>query len=88
MVILLNLLLFQSSAKSCSVNLSGQSEGKPVDFRMEFAVPTQSEINESAPLHRLAAKTQIKILETEESEVANDGQWLNLLKAFDALNEV
>ena len=46
-----------------------------MDFKMEFTVPTQSEINESAPLHRLAAKTQIKILETEESEIANSGQF-------------
>ena len=46
-----------------------------MDFKMEFTVPTQSEINESAPLHRLAAKTQIKILETEESEIADSGQF-------------
>ena len=64
---------FQSSAKSCSLTLSGQCESKPVDFKMGFTVPTESEINESAPLHRLAAKTQIKILETEESEIANAG---------------
>ena len=42
------LLQFQSSAKSCNVSLSGLCEGKPVDFKMEFTVPTESELNESA----------------------------------------
>lgn len=45
---------------------------------MEFTVPSDSQDQSvSVPLHRLGAKTQIKLLETEYSELLNDGKCIN-----------
>ena len=41
---------------------------------MGFSVTHQTVVNPCAPLHRLAAKTQIKILESEEAEILSNGK--------------
>ena len=61
---------FKPPAQNGSVTLKGQCDGKPVHFKMKFPLASSVETDQSAPLHRLAAKTQIKELETEEAALA------------------
>lgn len=57
----------QPTTQNGSVTLKGQCDGKPVHFKIKFPLASSVEEDKSAPLHRLAAKTQIKELETEEA---------------------
>ncbi|XP_045212788.2 von Willebrand factor A domain-containing protein 5A-like isoform X2 [Mercenaria mercenaria] len=55
-----------------SVTLKGQQDGKPVTYSLTFALGKSSEVNVSAPVHRLATKAQIKLLQDEESAKLNE----------------
>ena len=43
---------------------------------MVFPEIAEATVNESAPVHRLAAKAQIKLLETEAAGLLADGNYL------------
>ncbi|XP_053392408.1 von Willebrand factor A domain-containing protein 5A-like isoform X2 [Mercenaria mercenaria] len=49
------------------VTLKGQQDGKPVTYRLIFTMGKSSEVSGSTPVHRLATKVQIKLLQDEES---------------------
>ena len=60
-------ITFQPESQDASVTLKGQCDGNPIHFKAEFPLSSKLEMCRSAPLHRLAAKSQIKMLETEEA---------------------
>lgn len=49
-----------------------------MEYKMVFTAVSESAVNQSAPLHRLAAKNQIKTLETEEADALDDGNTFDL----------
>ena len=54
--------------------------GKKVEYKMCFSKLQANKENPSSPLHRLAAKTQIKLLELEDAAYNNgiyNGQFLS-----------
>lgn len=51
------------------VTLKGIRESKPVSYRMNFTLCEADDISTSAPVHRLATKAQIKLLQDEESSI-------------------
>ena len=60
-------ITFQPEPQGASVTLKGQCDGNPIHYKMEFPLSSKLEVCRSAPLHRLAAKSQIKMLEIEEA---------------------
>ena len=66
---------FQPESQNASVTLKGQDDGNPIHYNTKFPLSSKAEVCKSAPLHRLAAKSQIKTLETEE---AGSGRSLEL----------
>ena len=55
------------------LTLKGQQNGAPVEFELEFHLSEEESCSESAPVHRLATKAQIKLLEEEEAAIALNG---------------
>ncbi|XP_053391795.1 von Willebrand factor A domain-containing protein 5A-like [Mercenaria mercenaria] len=55
-----------------SVTLKGQQDGKPLTYRLNFVLGKSSEVCVSAPVHRLATKLQIKLLQDEESAMLSE----------------
>ena len=55
------------------LTLKGQQNGVPVEFELEFHLSEEELCSESAPVHRLATKAQIKLLEDEEAAIALNG---------------
>ncbi|XP_053392403.1 von Willebrand factor A domain-containing protein 5A-like isoform X2 [Mercenaria mercenaria] len=60
--------LGSNSTAAGSLTLKGQQNGSPVSYRMTFTLCKEDEICESAPVHRLATKAQIKLLQDMEAE--------------------
>ncbi|XP_053392399.1 von Willebrand factor A domain-containing protein 5A-like isoform X2 [Mercenaria mercenaria] len=50
-----------------TVTLKGQQDRKPVSYSMTFTICETDDISTSAPVHRLATKVQIKLLQDQES---------------------
>ncbi|XP_060603762.1 von Willebrand factor A domain-containing protein 5A-like isoform X2 [Ruditapes philippinarum] len=48
---------------SGSVTLNGQQSGNPVSYKMTFTLQNTNDLSTSAPIHRLATKAQIKLLQ-------------------------
>lgn len=53
--------------------MTGKRDGTPVSYSMTFTLSDADDISESAPVHRLATKVQIKLLQAQESEVFDQG---------------
>ena len=60
-------ITFQPESQNASVTLKGQCDGNPIHYKTKFPLSSKAEVCKSAPLHRLAAKSQIRTLETEEA---------------------
>lgn len=69
----------EDSAEPCSVSITGRCDGRQVEHSISFSLTSKTQRNQKSPLHRLAAKAQIKILETEEAELIDK-------EGFDANN--
>ena len=52
--------------------LEGIEDNKPVTYRMTFTLAEDDNYSRSAPVHRLATKAQIKIL--QDQKAAGDGR--------------
>lgn len=53
--------------------LKGQQNGSPVSYTMTITLCEADDISTSAPVHRLATKKQIKLLQDQETEFLNTG---------------
>ena len=58
--------VLQSRELHGSVTLKGKVGERPLEFELPMSRATVMADNESQPLHRLAAKAQIKLLEDKE----------------------
>ncbi|WAQ96449.1 VMA5A-like protein [Mya arenaria] len=54
------------------LTLKGQQNNNPVTFDLLFTLSEDDNSSVSAPVHRLATKTQIKLLQDEEAALCND----------------
>ena len=52
-----------------------------MQYKMAFTLSQETVVSVTSPLHRLAAKEQIKMLETEEAELLSGGTVL-LAKSY------
>lgn len=53
------------------MTLKGIQDGKNVSHTLTFTLCEADDINESAPVHRLATKLEIKLLQDQESAEGN-----------------
>lgn len=67
------MLILQTIYAQSSVTVTGKRDGTPVSYSMTFTLSDADDISESAPVHRLATKVQIKLLQDQEYRVFDEG---------------
>ena len=73
-------LYFQSFDK-CAIEITGKCDGEKVEYKMTFPEVSEAARSGSLPLHRLAAKNQIKLLEIEGDRLIFDCKCINIFTA-------
>ncbi|WAQ96448.1 VWA5A-like protein [Mya arenaria] len=72
------------------LTLKGQQSNNPVTFDLMFTLSEDDNSSVSAPVHRLATKTQIKLLQDEEAALCNqmNGDYYNPKINIDKVEEI